>query len=316
MPRRSSSFCFSNQVGWGSRSRAARGPVTSTCTRCSRSPTRVARRSLSTTPGGLDSPPANGAKPGKWATRASGSSTPRSWARVWASARRGRPPTGSAGGPPGWSSGPGSGPGRRGRSSAGGRLPPPGPRRGRPAGAAGRSGRRGLGSSPWLHLIRQAAAALGLPRITRRLVSGAVRPDNGGFPGGPQMQLDQEIQTLRSLLDSGEREGCARALADLRERYRQEPAAFDPAAIQALRDIAEALKAAPVSPGRRRGRAGAGPARPAQDRVRLRRLPPGAGGGDPGGPGRPGLPGGDAHRAPASPSPTSFRRGCWGAPPW
>jgi len=55
------------------------------------------------------------------------------------------------------------------------------------------------------------------------------------------MPLDQEILTLRALLDSGERDGCARALADLRDRYRLQPAAFDPRAIQALRDIAEAL---------------------------------------------------------------------------
>ena len=59
------------------------------------------------------------------------------------------------------------------------------------------------------------------------------------------MHLEQEILALRSLLDSGERQGCARALAGLRDRYRQQPAAFDPGAIQALRDIAEALKAAP-----------------------------------------------------------------------
>jgi ATP-dependent DNA helicase RecQ len=63
------------------------------------------------------------------------------------------------------------------------------------------------------------------------------------------MILDQEIQTLRALLDTGEREGCARAMADLRERYRQHPGAFDPAAIQALRDIAAALQAAPVPQG-------------------------------------------------------------------
>jgi len=55
------------------------------------------------------------------------------------------------------------------------------------------------------------------------------------------MPLDHEIQTLRALLDSGERDGCARALADLRDRYRLQPTAFDPRAIQALRDIAEAL---------------------------------------------------------------------------
>ena len=60
------------------------------------------------------------------------------------------------------------------------------------------------------------------------------------------MQLDQEILTLRSLLDAGERAGCARALTGLRDRYRQQPSSFDPGSIQALRDIAEALKTVPA----------------------------------------------------------------------
>jgi ATP-dependent DNA helicase RecQ len=60
------------------------------------------------------------------------------------------------------------------------------------------------------------------------------------------MQLDQEILTLRSLLDAGERAGCARALTVLRDRYRQQPSSFDPGSIQALRDIAEALKTVPA----------------------------------------------------------------------
>ena len=62
------------------------------------------------------------------------------------------------------------------------------------------------------------------------------------------MPLDHDILTLRALLDSGEREGCARALSDLREHYRREPEAFDPAAIRCLREIAGALKAAPRTP--------------------------------------------------------------------
>jgi ATP-dependent DNA helicase RecQ len=60
------------------------------------------------------------------------------------------------------------------------------------------------------------------------------------------MQLDQEILTLRSLLDAGERAGCARALTGLRDRYRQDPSSFDPGSIQALRDIAEVLKSVPA----------------------------------------------------------------------
>jgi hypothetical protein len=64
------------------------------------------------------------------------------------------------------------------------------------------------------------------------------------------MSLDHEIQTIRALLDSGERDGCARALAGLRDHYRREPAAFDRNAIQCLREISEALKAAPrIPPG-------------------------------------------------------------------
>ncbi len=78
------------------------------------------------------------------------------------------------------------------------------------------------------------------------------------------MILDQEIQTLRALLDSGERAGCARAMADLRERYRQHPGAFDPAAIQALRDIAAALQAAPVP----QGGGGAAPEPDLRDRLK------------------------------------------------
>ena len=81
------------------------------------------------------------------------------------------------------------------------------------------------------------------------------------------MQLDQAIQSLRSLLDSGEREGCARALTDLRDHYRQRPAAFDPASIQALRDIAEALKAAPDLQARLKSVFGFDTFRPGQEAV-------------------------------------------------
>ena len=56
------------------------------------------------------------------------------------------------------------------------------------------------------------------------------------------MPLEKQIQTLRLLFESGERDACARSLGALRERYRAAPGAFDAASIQALRDIAEALK--------------------------------------------------------------------------
>jgi len=82
-----------------------------------------------------------------------------------------------------------------------------------------------------------------------------------------QMHLDQAIQSLRSLLDSGEREGCARALAELRDHYRRQPSAFDPAAIQALRDIAEAMKAAPDLPARLKSVFGFDTFRPGQEAV-------------------------------------------------
>ena len=81
------------------------------------------------------------------------------------------------------------------------------------------------------------------------------------------MQLQQEIETLRALFDSGEREGCARALTGLRDRYRREPAAFDPPTIQVLRDIAEALKAEPDLRARLKAVFGYDAFRPGQEAV-------------------------------------------------
>jgi len=81
------------------------------------------------------------------------------------------------------------------------------------------------------------------------------------------MQLEQEIESLRALFDSGERDGCARALSGLRERYRREPAVFDPPAIQALRDIAEALKAEPDLQARLKAVFGYDAFRPGQEEV-------------------------------------------------
>jgi ATP-dependent DNA helicase RecQ len=66
-----------------------------------------------------------------------------------------------------------------------------------------------------------------------------------------EMQIDLEIQNLRALFDSGEREGCARALTSLRERYRREPQAFNTATIQVLRDLSEALQAGKGGPSAR-----------------------------------------------------------------
>jgi len=81
------------------------------------------------------------------------------------------------------------------------------------------------------------------------------------------MQLEQEIESLRALFDSGERDGCARALSGLRERYRREPAVFDPPAIKALRDIAEALKAEPDLQARLKAVFGYDAFRPGQEEV-------------------------------------------------
>jgi len=81
------------------------------------------------------------------------------------------------------------------------------------------------------------------------------------------MPLDQDILSLRSLLDAGERDGCARALAGLRDRYRRQPAAFDPPSIQALRDIAEALRAEPDLKARLKSVFGFDSFRPGQEDV-------------------------------------------------
>jgi len=60
------------------------------------------------------------------------------------------------------------------------------------------------------------------------------------------MHLEQEIRGLRTLLEAGQLQGCAQALERLRESYRSAPAAFDPAAIAALREIADSLKEMPA----------------------------------------------------------------------
>jgi len=91
------------------------------------------------------------------------------------------------------------------------------------------------------------------------------------------MHLDKEIEALRSLLDSGERQGCARALTELRDRYRQGPDAFDQASIQALRDIAVALKEAPDLRARLKSVFGFDRFRPGQEAVIEAVMPTGAG---------------------------------------
>lgn len=56
------------------------------------------------------------------------------------------------------------------------------------------------------------------------------------------MHLSNEIESIRSFLNLGERAKCVSALSRLRAHYRQEPSAFDRASIQVLRSIAEAIK--------------------------------------------------------------------------
>ena len=81
------------------------------------------------------------------------------------------------------------------------------------------------------------------------------------------MSLELEIQAMRSLLESGERQGCARALTGLRERYRSAPTQFDPGAILALKEIAEALKAKPDLLARLKSVFGYDSFRPGQEAV-------------------------------------------------
>ena len=85
--------------------------------------------------------------------------------------------------------------------------------------------------------------------------------------GGSHMSLENEIQVLRTLLDQGERQACARALTILRERFRSEPAHFGAAQIQALRDIATALKAEPDLRARLKTLFGFDSFRPGQEAV-------------------------------------------------
>jgi ATP-dependent DNA helicase RecQ len=62
------------------------------------------------------------------------------------------------------------------------------------------------------------------------------------------MSLENEIHSLRSMLQSGEREACVQALAELRGRYRREPGGFDARAIHALKEIADTLKGPSPAP--------------------------------------------------------------------
>ena len=81
------------------------------------------------------------------------------------------------------------------------------------------------------------------------------------------MPLETDIQSLRLLLESGERSACAQSLGALRERYRAQPGSFDPAAIATLREIAEALKAEPDLRARLKSVFGFDAFRPGQEDV-------------------------------------------------
>jgi ATP-dependent DNA helicase RecQ len=81
------------------------------------------------------------------------------------------------------------------------------------------------------------------------------------------MPLEKQIQTLRLLFESGEREACTRSLGALRDRYRAEPAVFDPASIRTLKEIAEALKGEPDLKARLKSVFGFDTFRPGQEEV-------------------------------------------------
>jgi ATP-dependent DNA helicase RecQ len=81
------------------------------------------------------------------------------------------------------------------------------------------------------------------------------------------MPLEKQIQTLRLLFESGEREACEQCLGGLRERYRAEPALFDGTSIRALKEIAEALKAAPDLQARLKSVFGFDTFRPGQEEI-------------------------------------------------
>ena len=81
------------------------------------------------------------------------------------------------------------------------------------------------------------------------------------------MPLEKDIQTLRLLFESGERDACRQSLGALRDRYRAEPGAFDPRSIGTLKEIAEALKGEPDLKARLKSVFGFDTFRPGQEEV-------------------------------------------------
>ena len=69
---------------------------------------------------------------------------------------------------------------------------------------------------------------------------------------------------MRGLLDRGERGACRQGLAALRSRYRQDPAAFEPDSILALRELALALEGQPDLEAALKATFGYGTFRPGQ----------------------------------------------------
>ena len=76
-----------------------------------------------------------------------------------------------------------------------------------------------------------------------------------------------EIGALRDLLDRGERAACRSALEALRARYRQEPGAFSPGDIAALKALAQDLDAPPDLASALKATFGYGTFRPGQQPI-------------------------------------------------
>ncbi|BDU71378.1 RecQ family ATP-dependent DNA helicase [Mesoterricola silvestris] len=81
------------------------------------------------------------------------------------------------------------------------------------------------------------------------------------------MPLEKDIQTLRLLFESGERDACRQSLGALRDRYRAEPEAFSAAAIATLKEIAGALREEPDLKARLKSVFGFDTFRPGQEEV-------------------------------------------------
>jgi ATP-dependent DNA helicase RecQ len=79
--------------------------------------------------------------------------------------------------------------------------------------------------------------------------------------------IPDEIESLKDLLARGERAACQQGLHALRSRYKQDPAAFDSAAISALKTLASELEAKPDLEAALKATFGYGTFRPGQKAI-------------------------------------------------